>query len=449
MWTKPRKNGIIIVDGDSMLKRKVINELLEWKNNHNNKCLLVIGARQIGKTYIIREFAKENYDKFYELNFLENDDNKTIFGANLSSEYIITQLSLRIPDFTISEGKTLIFLDEIQVCPRAITALKFLAQDNRFDVICSGSMLGMAYNRTDSFPVGYLDRIYMNSLDFEEFLWARGVNEDAINYVKNLFINKKTIDDATHSRMIELFKEYIVLGGMPEVLTKFLETNNFNMALRVQKAILADYRDDFVKYAPVNDRVKIRACFDSIPAQLAKDNKKFKFSIVEKNSRSEKYKDSLEWLYDAGIINFCYNIRIPEAPLEGNKMFDTFKVYMNDTGLLMAMMDDGSQLEIIKGNLGIYKGAIYENIIADIFNKSGKKLYYFEKNSTLEIDFIIRYNNEITAVEVKSADNTKSKSLNSVMNNYDVKQGIKLSSKNLGVSENNVLCIPLYMAMFL
>ncbi len=432
-----------------MLKRKVVSELIDWKNNHKNKCLLVIGARQIGKTFIIREFAKENYDSFYEINFLENEKQKEIFKDDLSVDNIIKEISLRIPTFKVADGKTLLFLDEIQECPQAITALKFLAQDKRFDCIASGSMLGMAYKRTSSFPVGYIDRIYMNSLDFEEFLWAKGVTDETINYIKEFYDNKKQVNMFAHNGMHELFREYIVLGGMPEVINEFLSSNNFNVALNIQKEILDGYRDDIIKYAPADEKVKIRACFDSIPVQLAKDNKKFKYNLVQKKADKSKLFNSLEWLYDAGIINFCYNLRNPEAPLEGNKIIDSFKVYMKDTGLLMAMMDEGSQLEIINGNLGIYKGAIYENIIADVFTKSGKKLYYFEKNSTLEIDFFIRYNNEVTAVEVKSADNTKSKSLNSIMNNYGVKQGIKLSTKNIGYDSNGVLSLPLYMSMFL
>ncbi len=432
-----------------MLKRKIVSELIDWKNNHKNKCLLVIGARQIGKTFIIREFAKENYDYFYEINFLENEKQKEIFKDDLSVDNIIKEISLRIPTFKVDDGKTLLFLDEIQECPQAITALKFLAQDKRFDCIASGSMLGMAYKRTSSFPVGYIDRIYMNSLDFEEFLWAKGVTDETINYIKEFYDNKKQVNMFAHNGMLELFREYIVLGGMPEVINEFLASNNFNVALNIQKEILDGYRDDIIKYAPEDEKVKIRACFDSIPVQLAKDNKKFRYNLVQKKADKSKLFNSLEWLYDAGIINFCYNLRNPEAPFEGNKIIDSFKVYMKDTGLLMAMMDEGSQLEIMNGNLGIYKGAIYENIIADVFTKSGKKLYYFEKNSTLEVDFFIRYNNEVTAVEVKSADNTKSKSLNSIMNNYGVKQGIKLSTKNIGYDSNGILSLPLYMSMFL
>lgn len=410
---------------------------------------MVIGARQVGKTYIIKKFAEENYENFYELNFLENESFTNIFDKDLSSNNILTQISLYFSNFAINPGKTLIFLDEIQICPNAITALKFLAQDDRIDVIVSGSTLGMTYKKVKSFPVGYVDRIYMNSLDFEEFLWARGINEDQIEYIKSFYDKKLSVPEAVHDKMMNLFKEFIILGGMPDVINEFLLSNNFNSAKNVQKRIIEDYKSDIVKYATDNDKPKIRACFDSIPAQLAKENKKFKYSLSDKNANKERYFGALEWLNDAGITNFCYNLNNLELLLEGNKDRDSFKVYMADTGLLMAMLEDGSQTEIMNGNLGIYKGAIYENIIADIFNKSGKKLYYFEKNSTLEIDFIIRYNNVITPVEVKSADNTKSKSLYSLINNYNVTSAIKLSSKNVGVSDNGIISLPLYMSMFL
>lgn len=432
-----------------MLKRKIMDKLIDWKNNHEKECLMVLGARQVGKTFIIREFAK-NYDSFFELNFLSNEDYKKIFDGNLDYETIIKNITIRIPDNDIIPGKTLIFLDEIQACPNAITALKFLAENNNIDCIASGSMLGMAYKRATSFPVGYVDRIYMDSLDFEEFCWANGMSEQAIAYLKEDFINKKSVSESTHERMLELFKEYIIVGGMPKVVSSFVENHHFGLVLKEQRKILNDYRDDIVKYADNTESPKIRACFDSIPAQLAQENKKFKYGLVEKKGTISKYFGSLEWLNDAGIINFCYNLRNPEAPLEGNKNLECFKVYMRDTGLLMAMLDDGSQLEILNGNLGIYKGAIYENVISDILHKLGKNLYYFEYNSTLEIDFFIRYNNIVTAVEVKSADNTKSKSLTSVISNWGVEQGIKLSSKNLGINKDGkILSLPIYMVMFL
>lgn len=422
---------------------------MEWKKKENKKPLLIMGARQVGKTYIIEKFAKHNYENYIYINFIENEEYKAIFAENLSAEEIIKQISLRVPNVNLIPHKTIIFLDEIQACERAITALKFLAIAGNYDIICSGSLLGIAYKRVESFPVGYIERLEMNSLDFEEFCWANGMNENSIKDLKEYFEQKKPVPIATHNKMMELFKEYIVIGGMPEVVNKFVTNHNFATSLAIQKEILNGYKDDIVKYAINDDKAKIRECFDSIPRHLAKDYKKFRYSLVSKKGTAKKYYGCLEWLYDAGIINFCYNLALPEFPFEGNVRSDVFKVYMKDTGLLMAMLEDGVQTEIIDGNLGIYKGAIYENIIADIFNKLDKKLYYFEYNSTLEIDFFIRYNKKATAIEVKSADNTKSKSLNSIITNWNVEQGIKLSSKNIAIINDKVINIPLYMSIFL
>jgi predicted AAA+ superfamily ATPase len=266
--------------------------------------------------------------------------------------------------------------------------------------------------------------------------------------IKEYFDTLQPVPSAMHERMMELFREYIVIGGMPRVVQEFVTSHNFANVLRIQKAIISDYTDDIGKYADGAEKTKARACFLSIPKHLSKDYKKFRYSLVEKGGASRKYGGSLMWLLDAGIISFCYNLGTPELPLEGNAKSDAFKVYMRDTGLLMAMLEDGSQEDIIDGNLGIYKGAVYENIIADIFTKSNKKLYYFEKNNKLEVDFFIRRNKTATAVEVKSADNTKSKSLDSVMEHHGVKSGIKLSAKNVGKA-GKIDILPLYMAMFL
>jgi len=296
--------------------------------------------------------------------------------------------------------------------------------------------------------VGHVEHLDMHSLDFEEFLWAKGISAQSIIDIKGYFERKEKVPLAMHERMMEIFKEYIVVGGMPRVVQEFIDTNNFSSVLKLQRDIISDYASDIAKYAEGSEKVKARSCFDSIPKQLAKDYKKFQYSNVEKKGTVRKFAGSLEWLYEAGIINFCYNLRVPQLPLEGNAMNDTFKVYMKDTGLLVAMLEDGSQADIIDGNLGIYKGAIYENIIADIFGKLGKKLYYFEYRDQIEIDFFIRQEGQVIAIEVKSADNTKSKSMTNIINNYGVEHGIKLSSNNISVSEK-VDSYPLYMAMFL
>ena len=431
-----------------MLKRKIYQSLIEWKKQTEKMCLVVKGARQVGKTFIIDKFARENYENYVYINFDENPGYKVIFDGDLDVNNLIKQISLRVPNVSLVPHKTIIFLDEIQNCPNARTALKFLALDKRFDVIASGSLLGINYKEVESFPVGYTDQLEMYSLDFEEFLWANGIEEQSILDVKEFFDKKEVVPQAMHERMMELFKEYIVVGGMPRVVNDFVKNHNFANVLKIQKAIISDYEDDIAKYADGSEKAKARACFLSIPKHLSKDYKKFRYSLVMPSGSSRKYAGSLMWLYDAGIINFCHNLEIPQLPLEGNSKSDTFKVYMRDTGLLVAMLDEGTQEDIIDGNLGIYKGAIYENIIGDVLAKKGKKLYYFEYNSTLEVDFFIRYERVITAIEVKSSGNSKSKSLETLMEKYGVKKGIKLAPSNYG-KKGEIDIFPIYMAMFL
>lgn len=307
---------------------------------------------------------------------------------------------------------------------------------------------GINYKEVPSFPVGYTESIEMFSLDFEEFLWANGISEEAIGYIKDYFDKKETVPSAMHEKMMQLFREFIVVGGMPRVVSEFVESHNFINVLKIQQEIVRNYLDDIAKYAEGTEKAKARECFLSIPKQLAKDYKKFQYSLVRQGGSARKYAGSLMWLFDTGIINYCYNLSNPELPLEGNSINNQFKIYINDTGLLMSMLEEGSSKDIIDGNLGIYKGAIYENIIAETFTKLNKKLYYFEYRDKIEIDFFIRKDNIATAIEVKAADNTKSKSMNSIIENWGVKHGIKLSTKNIGGTEN-VDSYPLYMAMFL
>lgn len=432
----------------NMLKRKIMEKLVKWKSKEDKMSLVVRGARQVGKTYIIDKFARENYKNYVYINFIESPKYKEIFEGNLDIETLIKQITLTIPNANLVPFETIIFLDEIQECPNARTALKFLSIDKRFDVVASGSLLGINYKEVISFPVGYTESLELFSLDFEEFLWANGISKEGVGYLKEYFDKKKSVPIATHERMMELFKEYIIVGGMPRVVSKFVETHNFNEVLEIQKEIVRNYLDDIAKYAIGTEKAKARECFLSIPKQLAKDNKKFQYSMVHQGGTARKYEGSLMWLYDAGLVNYCYNLSLPELPLEGNSINNQFKIYMNDTGLLMSMLEEGAGKDIMDGNFGIYKGAIYENIIAEIFTKQGKKLYYYMFKNQLEIDFFIRYNDVATAVEVKAADNTKSKSLNSIIQNWNVKKGIRLSSKNIGEA-GAIDCYPLYMAIFL
>jgi predicted AAA+ superfamily ATPase len=430
-----------------MLKRKISDALLAWKSREKKNSLIVTGARQVGKTFIIDRFAREHYPNFVYIDFEKQPQFRQIFSGDISPNAVIGQLSFLLPDAHIAPGKTVLVFDEIQSCPQAITALKFFSQDGGYDVIATGSMLGMRYKEVSSFPVGYTEHLEMHSLDFEEFLWANNITAGQIDALREYFAKKKQVPPAIHDRMMQLFKEYIVVGGMPAAVSEFAATHRFGEVYRIQKDIVRDYTDDIVKYAEGAEKTKARACFLSIPKQLARDYKKFTYSVVEKSGSARKYGGSLMWLYDAGIINFCYNLERISLPLEGSSMNDAFKVYVRDTGLLVSMLEEGSAAGIIGGNLGIYKGAVYENIIADIFTKSGKKLYYYAYRSQLEMDFIIRHEDEAVAVEVKSADHTKSKSMNSLMERCGVKHGIKLSSKNIGYRDG-VATLPLYMAMF-
>lgn len=431
-----------------MLKRKIYDQLLSWKNNPDKMCLLVHGARQVGKTTIVEKFARENYENYVYINFDENPSHQQMFEEDFDVDVLIKQITLRIPRAKLIPGKSLLFLDEIQSCPRARTALKFFSIAKKFDVIASGSMLGLGYKDVPSYPVGYEDHLDMYSMDFEEFLWSNGVSEESISVIREYYLERKPLPEAMHQKMMEHFKEYIVVGGMPRVVSEFVNTKNYGNVLSLQRGIVRGYHDDIAKYAEGAEKAKAKACFLSIPKQLSKDYKKFQYSVVEKKGTSRKFGGSLVWLHDAGIINYCYNLAAPELPLEGNARFDAFKVYMRDTGLLMSMLEDGSQKDIIDGNLGIYKGAIYENIIADIFAKAGKKLYYFERKGNIEIDFFIRMDGKATAVEVKSADNTKAKSMKTIIQDYGVKQGILLSSRNVEHGQR-ILRLPIYMAMFL
>ncbi|MEE3466952.1 MAG: AAA family ATPase [Eubacterium sp.] len=431
-----------------MLTRKVEEKLIKWKDDRTTRSLMIRGARQVGKTYVIEKFARENYKHHITINFVEKPTYKEIFKESLSVDDILMQISFRVRDVELVPHETLIFLDEIQECPEARAALKFFSMDDRYDVIASGSMLGIHHKSMPSYPVGYVDYIDMHSLDFEEFLWACGITEENIQTLREHYENREPLPDSMHEEYMKLFRKYIVIGGMPYVVQDFVDHNDFSKVFRIQNEILSDYLDDIAKYATGAEKTKARACFLSIPKHLAKDYKKFRYSLIEAKGTYRKFGGSLEWLADAGIISFCYNLANLELPLEGNAKSDCFKVYMRDTGLLTAMLEEGSVEDILDGNLGIYKGAIYENIVADIFTKSEKKLYYYEKDSKLEMDFIIRYNKQLTAVEVKSSEKNTSKSMTSIIQNHGVKHGIKLSSKNLS-SNDTVDTLPLYMAMFI
>ncbi len=436
-----------------MLKRKIEQKLLDWKNTPEHKPLIVKGCRQCGKTYSVLDFAKKNYKNVVYLNFFENPNYMSVFAGSLEIDYIIMMLSALMGKEAVFEaGNTVLILDEIQECPEARTALKFFRMDGRFDVIGTGSLLGVkGYGKEPrSIPVGSETVIDMYPLDFEEFLWANEIDATLIDSLKRYLDDAVPVPEALHQRMKQLLLQYTVVGGMPDVVQTFVNTKQMDEVLQMQRDIVRSYEDDMVKYAEKADKSKIKECFQSIPKQLSKENKKFQYSVIKKGSTASKYLGSLQWIEDAGIISRCYNLSAPALPLDGNAEEDVFKVYMRDCGLFVSMLEDGTQFDILQGNLQGYKGAIFENLIADIFAKMGRKLYYFHKESGLEVDFVIRYKGECTLVEVKAATgNTKStKTILQQPERYHVNSAIKLGDYNVG-KMGQILTLPLYMAFLL
>jgi len=441
-----------------MLKRKIETYLSDWKKSDNKKPLVIKGVRQCGKTYIVKTFANDNYENVVYMNFILEPDKKSAFAGNLDVETIILNLSALIPGSRFVSGKTCIILDEIQECKEARTALKSFDMDGRFDVIATGSLLGVeGYGKRkdknkgeDSVPVGYETLVEMYPLDFEEFLWANGIGTNVIETVRACFENETVVPEGIHKAMMELLYRYIIVGGLPEVVNCYLDTKNVELIYEKQRTLIAEYEEDMVKYAEDSDKPNIRECFESIPRQLAKENKKFQYSVVKKGGRASQYSGSLQWLEDAGIAKRCYNTTITELPLSGNSIPDCFKVYTTDIGILMGMLDYGTQTDILAGNLRGYKGAIFENLMADFLCKSGQKLYYFHKESGLEIDFLVRFKGECVIIEVK-AKTGKAKSMTTVLKNkdvYHVNHGIKLGQYNVG-REGSILTIPLYMGFLI
>ena len=422
------------------LKRKIDDFLLKWKADNDRKPLIVKGCRQIGKTESIRHFAKvAGYDSFIEINFVKDEKYKKIIVDGYTASAIIKNISLLDPSKRFIDGKTLIFFDEITEFPDIATSLKFFKEDGRFDVICSGSMLGVNYKTIESNSVGYKTDYEMYSLDFEEFLWAKGYKEDVI---EDMLLHMKTFTPFNELEMSVyhgIFLDYVVLGGMPAVVKDYIQKGTFEGSLNTQHQLIADYKEDIRKYVQGVDQTRILNVFNSIASQLAKENKKFQISKVEKNARFRDYRGCAEWLVDAGIVNACYCLNDVELPLSGNCDTDKFKLYFCDTGLLVSLLDEESQEDLrANKNLGVYKGALYENIVSEALVKTGYKLYYYKKeNATLEEDFFIRSANNLIPVEVK-AQGGRSKSLRTLISSdkySDIAYGFKLSANNIGYSE--------------
>lgn len=430
-------------------KRKIDDFLQEWKADAKHKPLIIKGARQIGKTESILHFAKQNYKNIIYINFALEKKFMQILADGYDVESVTRNITLADPSIQFIPKESIILFDEIQENPDVATSLKSFHRDGNYDVICSGSMLGINYKRIHSNSVGSKTDYEMFSMDFEEFLWAKGYREEQVNSILSHMLENKPFNENELSIFKELFLTYSVLGGMPDVIKQYLETGTFSGTLDLQNQIRLDYEEDVRKYAEGLDQTKIISVYRSIPAQLAKENKKFQFNKVAKNARSREYSGCIDWLKDAGIIMECNCLQSPELPLKGNVEESKYKLYYMDTGLLISSLDEEAQEDLrVNKNLGVYKGALYENFVAEAFVKQGLGLYYYKKeNASLEEDFFVRTQNALVPVEVK-ANSNQSKALSALISNeryQDISFGIKLGDVNVGYA-NRIYTFPYFCA---
>ena len=440
-----------------MFKRKIETVLRAWIEDPTHKPLVVKGVRQCGKTSSVLAFARSRFKHVVCLDFREHPDYMKFFTPNLEVDSIIMRITAAMPSAEIEPGQTCFVFDEIQDCPHARGSLKYFHLDGRYEVMCTGSLLGVhgykAPAETESetsIPVGFEDIVEMYPMDFEEWLWANGIREIHTDYLRKSMKEETPVEDALHDRFRSLLLQYVVVGGMPEAVTAFMETHQVGRVLAIQRRIVDEYKADMVKYAPAIDKSRIRECFESIPAQLSREYKKFSYTTVRPGGRGRDYAGSLQWTEDAGIIHRCYNTEITELPLDGHRIKSEFKVYMADIGLLVSMLEDGTQSSILEGNLLTYNGAIQENLVADILCKMGRKLYYYHKEGGVELDFLIRHRGECVPVECK-ATTGNAKSLRTVLNHpekYHVTHAVKVGDYNVG-RQNGLLTLPSYMAFLL
>ena len=434
-----------------MLKRKAFNQILEWKKKKDKKCLIIQGARQTGKTFTVRKFAKDNYAEILEINFKESPSSSEIFSGDLNVNNMILAMRFRYPEKAIVPDKTLIFLDEIQECEEAITSLKFWAEDNRYDVIASGSLLGIDYKRASSYPIGYVDYIKMYGLDFEEFLWAKGLNEDMIGSVREYLETHKPVSEAVNNQMMTYFRQYIAVGGMPEAVQKYISTEDFREVDTIQRNILQGYQYDIAHYASAEEKVKAEKCYLSLAGQvLDKENHKFQYKEIEHGARAQKYYSSIDWLLRADMIHLSRLVTDVRFDLSDYARDDFFRAYTTDLTLLISMKDYYIKQHIIENTIdGNSKGGIYECAVADALYKKGYSLFFYKKdNPKIEIDIMIQKDGKIVPIETKSGNN-RSKSLKTLIESKkDINYGYKFIDGNIGVSDSGIITLPLYMAAF-
>lgn len=422
---------------------------MSWKKRSDKKALLVTGARQVGKTTAIREFAKENYTNFVEVNFVKRPIAKQAFDEDLDTTTIVNYLSaMGFGPFI--DGETLVFFDEIQECPNARTAIKFLVEDGRFDYIESGSLLGINYKDVTSYPVGFEEETKLYPLDFEEFLWAKGIGDNVVKLLKDCYNHSKAVPQFIHQQMSKVYREYLVVGGMPEVVQKYISDPDMSNAFRAQRSIITTYRNDIAHYAE-KSAVLVKRVFDAMPSQLGKQDKRFVLADIEKGASLRKYEDPTQWIIDAGLAYYSFNTKAFELPFESTENRKLYKLYMVDTGLLCSQMISDMQFEVLKGNIDINEGALTENFVACALAAKGIPLHYYDKKSKQELDFIIKEDNKITILEVKSGDNYKRHaSLDSAVSNFPDRIGRALVLYKGNVEQSGTVSyLPLYMAMFI
>lgn len=443
------------------LRRHIDGWLADWKSNPEHKPALIRGIRQSGKTHSVKAFAEKNYDVVIYLNFWDRPDLCTAFDGQLDMDTIIRELSVKMPMIELTEGSTIFLYDEVQECPRALLSLKTVQNDKRFDFIATGSYLGVnGYVISDDTPkpVGCTEEFDMRTLDFEEFLWAKGFGDKEISYIREAFQSRCALTASMHGSFTSLFREYLCVGGFPEAVCNYIRTNNIYSTLQITRRITRDLQDDFGRRRgkdnkPLfnnNEVARIRSAFSLIPSFLGKENKRYVVSKITGKGAKDAGKDALDYLKDTGVIMKVHNLDVPATPLSVNAISNQYKVFTTDIGMLVGMLEDGTTDAILSGALGMGKGMIYEELIAESLYKRGGKMFYFAKDSGLELDFVINYLGNSTILEVKAKDGN-SKSAKTVMehpDHYGKTQLIRVKDSNLGES-NGILTIPHYMAHLL
>lgn len=441
----------IVKERHTLLERKVFEQMKQWKDSPSRRALLVTGARQIGKTYAVREFGHRYYDQIAELNFLLNPDAATIFDKELSSEDILRRLSL-VSDTPLQRGKTLVFFDEIQERPELLTAIKGLVDTSGLDFVLSGSLLGTELRDIRSNPVGYVSILRMYPLDFEEFCWGMGIDHSFFDYLNDCFDNEKPVDELVHSRFLSLFYQYLVVGGMPDAVSTFVDSNNLSAVREIQESVKEWYRIDIGKYCPDREKLKAREAFDLIPSELNNPNKRFVLKNLNEHARFRSYEDAFLWLTRAGVVLAVFNVTEPASPLVLSKQRNLFKLFYADVGLLTCSFARKTSLLLLDGNNAANFGSVYENAVAQELVAHGFDLHYFNSKKHGELDFVLENREgDIIPIEVKSGkDYKRHRAMDAVLNvkNWDLKGGLVLGQGNVERCER-ILYAPIYFASLL